>query len=137
MNRPPEAAPAEWTYSEYARLPDDGNRYEVLDGEVLVTPAPTPRHQKVILRLAMILVEYVELLPPALVVEGRPPRDPGGRSRAPRASGRAGGYELRRVSPEGFLPRTNALMNRSAAASTKPSSSSPALSRSDRVSSRP
>lgn len=60
MNRPPEAAPAEWTYSEYARLPDDGNRYEVLDGEVLVTPAPTPRHQRVILRLAMILVEYVE-----------------------------------------------------------------------------
>ena len=33
----PGAAP-EWTYSEYARLPDDGNRYEVIDGEVCVTP---------------------------------------------------------------------------------------------------
>ena len=32
-----------WTYDEYARLPDDGNRYEVIDGEVLVTPAPTPQ----------------------------------------------------------------------------------------------
>lgn len=50
----------EWTYSEYARLPDDGNRYEVLDGEVLVTPAPTPHHQKVILRLAVALLDYVE-----------------------------------------------------------------------------
>jgi len=55
-----EATPGAWSYSEYARLPDDGNRYEVLDGEVLLTPAPTPRHQKVILRLAMRLLEYVE-----------------------------------------------------------------------------
>src|SRR5690606_24847259 len=36
-----------WTYAEYARFPDDGNRYEVIDGEVLVTPAPSPRHQYV------------------------------------------------------------------------------------------
>jgi len=41
----PGAAP-EWTYSEYARLPDDGNRYEVIDGEVCVTPSPGPAHQK-------------------------------------------------------------------------------------------
>ncbi len=49
-----------WTYSEYARLPDDGNRYEVLDGEVLETPAPTPHHQKVVARLLVHLLEYVE-----------------------------------------------------------------------------
>ena len=60
MSQRTEAAPGEWTYSEYARLPDDGNRYEVLDGEVLVTPAPTPHHQKVILRLAMALFDYVD-----------------------------------------------------------------------------
>jgi Uma2 family endonuclease len=60
MSQPIDAAPGEWTYSEYARLPDDGNRYEILDGEVLVTPAPTPHHQKVILRLAVRLLEYVE-----------------------------------------------------------------------------
>jgi len=53
-------ATGEWTYSEYARLPDDGNRYEVIDGEVLVTPAPTPHHQKVIGRLLVTLIEYVE-----------------------------------------------------------------------------
>lgn len=51
-----------WSWAEYARLPDDGNRYEVVDGDVLVTPAPTPYHQKVILRLAVRLIDYVEPL---------------------------------------------------------------------------
>lgn len=60
MTRPVEANPGEWTYSEYARLPDDGNRYEVIDGEVLVTPAPTPHHQKVIARLLVALLDNVE-----------------------------------------------------------------------------
>lgn len=60
MSRPIDATPEAWTYSEYARLPDDGNRYEVIDGEVLVTPAPTPHHQKVILRLAVMLLDHVE-----------------------------------------------------------------------------
>jgi Uma2 family endonuclease len=49
-----------WTYAEYARFPDDGNRYEVLDGEVLVTPASSPRHQDVLLTLAIALRGYVE-----------------------------------------------------------------------------
>ena len=60
MKHPTEATPGEWTYSEYARLPDDGNRYEVIDGEVLVTPAPTPHHQKVTARLLVKLIEHVE-----------------------------------------------------------------------------
>lgn len=50
----------EWTYSEYARLPDDGNRYEVIDGELCVTPSPGPRHQRVAAKLFMILFRYVE-----------------------------------------------------------------------------
>src|SRR5262245_62143933 len=47
------------TYSEYARFPDDGNRYEVIDGEVLVTPAPSPRHQRIAFLLGMKLEAYV------------------------------------------------------------------------------
>lgn len=43
----------DWTYSDYARLPDDGNRYEVIDGELLVTPSPSPLHQRVVARLLM------------------------------------------------------------------------------------
>lgn len=49
-----------WTYDEYARLPDDGNRYEVIDGEVLVTPAPSTTHQHILLNLAIALRSYVE-----------------------------------------------------------------------------
>jgi Uma2 family endonuclease len=33
------------TYRDYEALPNDGRRYEIHDGELSVTPAPTPRHQ--------------------------------------------------------------------------------------------
>ena len=49
-----------WTYADYARFPDDGNRYEVIDGEVLVTPAPSPDHQHVLLTLCIALRKYVQ-----------------------------------------------------------------------------
>ena len=58
MSQPPTPS-YEWTYSEYARFPDDGNRYEVIDGEVLLTPAPSPRHQRVAFLFAMELHKYV------------------------------------------------------------------------------
>jgi Uma2 family endonuclease len=57
--KPYRPAPTEWTYSEYARLPDDGNHYEVLDGEVLMTPAAGTRHQRIALRLLLQLHQYV------------------------------------------------------------------------------
>lgn len=53
------ASPTGWTYAEYARLPDDGHRYEVLDGEVLSTPSPGTRHQRIAARLFIQLTEYV------------------------------------------------------------------------------
>jgi Uma2 family endonuclease len=34
-----------WTSEEVLALPDDGMRYEVIDGELLVTPSPRPLHQ--------------------------------------------------------------------------------------------
>ena len=49
----------DWDYSDYARLPDDGNHYEVLDGELLVTPSPSPDHQVVLGRLYRLLDDYV------------------------------------------------------------------------------
>ena len=41
------AGPAQghWTYSDYAALPDDGNRYEIVDGVLYMAPAPTTFHQ--------------------------------------------------------------------------------------------
>jgi len=35
-----------WTYEDYAALPDDGNRYEVLDGVLYMAPSPDRWHQK-------------------------------------------------------------------------------------------
>lgn len=60
MSRP-SGVPIQWTYAEYARLPDDGNRYEVIDGEVCVVPAPGPPHQKVAARVFRALDDYVQL----------------------------------------------------------------------------
>jgi Uma2 family endonuclease len=54
-------SPPEWTYADYVRLPDDGNRYEVLDGEVLTTPSPGTTHQRVARALFRCLDEYVSV----------------------------------------------------------------------------
>lgn len=50
----------EWTAEQALALPEDGNRYEVLDGELFVTPAPTWGHQSVLMRLLLALAPYVE-----------------------------------------------------------------------------
>jgi hypothetical protein len=42
------AQEARWTLDMVRALPDDGNRYEVLDGVLLVTPIPTLLHQRAI-----------------------------------------------------------------------------------------
>ena len=49
-----------WTIDELHSLPDDGNKYEVVRGELFVTPAPTPTHETVCARLSRILSRYVE-----------------------------------------------------------------------------
>jgi Uma2 family endonuclease len=48
-----------WTYAEYARLPSDGNRYEVIAGELYMTLAPRPRHELVSQRLNRQLDNFV------------------------------------------------------------------------------
>ncbi|MEO7966813.1 MAG: Uma2 family endonuclease [Gemmatimonadaceae bacterium] len=45
----PRHMPTEWTAAMVAALPDDGKRYEVLDGELVVMPAPCWNHQFVAL----------------------------------------------------------------------------------------
>ena len=45
-------------YEDYERIPSDGNRYEVLDGELYMTPAPTPLHQRLSRRLQRTLEDY-------------------------------------------------------------------------------
>ena len=36
------------TYKDYEALPADGRRYELHEGELSVTPAPSPKHQKAV-----------------------------------------------------------------------------------------
>lgn len=46
------------TYPDYLKLPEE-KRYELIDGELLMVPAPLTVHQRVSLRLAEKLSEYV------------------------------------------------------------------------------
>jgi Uma2 family endonuclease len=48
------------TYKEYEALPADGRRYEIHEGELSVTPAPSPRHQIISRNLFRILDAYVK-----------------------------------------------------------------------------
>lgn len=50
---------ANWTVDRALALPADGNRYEVLDGELCVTPAPSWTHQAAIGALYARLHEHV------------------------------------------------------------------------------
>jgi Uma2 family endonuclease len=47
-------------YSDYASIPPDGKRYEILEGELYVTPAPSPLHQRISKRLQRKLEAYFE-----------------------------------------------------------------------------
>jgi Uma2 family endonuclease len=49
-----------WTRADLQDLPDDGNRYEVLDGALLVTPMASFDHQYVVSRLFGALTAYCE-----------------------------------------------------------------------------
>ena len=48
------------TYDQYCLLPEDRNRYELFDGELVMTPSPTAQHQRIVLRLASELDSYVK-----------------------------------------------------------------------------
>lgn len=53
------AAPNYWTAEMVRQLPDDGNRYEVVHGELLVTPAPRFDHQLLVTRMAVAIANYM------------------------------------------------------------------------------
>ena len=36
-----------YVYEDLLAMPDDGNRYELVEGELLVSPSPKPRHQRI------------------------------------------------------------------------------------------
>src|SRR5262245_24557104 len=44
-----------WTYADWETLPDDGNRYEIIDGVLYMTTAPSTFHQWIVKRLERYL----------------------------------------------------------------------------------
>ncbi|HEY9230476.1 MAG TPA: Uma2 family endonuclease [Gemmatimonadaceae bacterium] len=48
-----------WTVADLEDLPEDGNRYEIIDGELFVTPAPSFRHQAAVGELHRVLSDYL------------------------------------------------------------------------------
>jgi Uma2 family endonuclease len=51
-----------WTAEQVRALPDDGQRYEVVDGELLVTPAPGWPHQRAVREFLLSLDRHVHAL---------------------------------------------------------------------------
>jgi Uma2 family endonuclease len=60
MSSPGLRANVPYTYQEFQYLPNDGRRYEIIEGELYVTPAPSTMHQTVSRRLQFALMKQLE-----------------------------------------------------------------------------
>ncbi len=52
-------AQGEWSYDDYLRLPDDGRRYEIIEGVLYVANAPSFDHQYAVTKLSSRLEQHV------------------------------------------------------------------------------
>lgn len=63
--RPADSVPGpkqgNWTYDSYAALPDDGQRYEIVDGVLYMAPGPSDDHQNASLLLSHYFAQHVQL----------------------------------------------------------------------------
>jgi Uma2 family endonuclease len=58
----PDAQPAqgEWTYEDYRKLPNDGRRYEIIEGVLYVANAPDADHQFTVTEISAELRNFVK-----------------------------------------------------------------------------
>jgi Uma2 family endonuclease len=49
-----------WTYEDYCRLPEDGWIYEIIEGELYMSPAPLTIHQRCKLKFAAAFLAFAE-----------------------------------------------------------------------------
>lgn len=47
-----------WTYNDYAAMPDDGKRYQIVDGVLFMSPSPDTRHQDTVGTIFACLREH-------------------------------------------------------------------------------
>ena len=59
----PAAAAKEWTVEMLETLPDDGKRYEIIDGELIVSPSPRLGHQQILWKLVVLIDGYIRAHP--------------------------------------------------------------------------
>jgi Uma2 family endonuclease len=52
------STPRPLTYDDLVEKPDDGQRYEIIDGELIVSPAPIANHQRVLKRLVRVFDDF-------------------------------------------------------------------------------
>lgn len=64
----PWPSQGQWTWQDYLRLPDDGQRYEIIEGVLYVSPSPSFDHQFSLSKLFARLNEFVERLGLGLVL---------------------------------------------------------------------
>jgi len=61
--RPWPPPQGQWTYQDWLQLPDDGRRYEVIDGVLYMTPPPRTQHQRISVRIVDRLMEFLRKQP--------------------------------------------------------------------------
>lgn len=64
----PTTPKIQFTYEDYLELPDDGNRYELIDGELYMSTTPTPNHQFIADNFLVALSNYLKKNPIGKVV---------------------------------------------------------------------
>src|SRR5262249_33467280 len=47
------------TYADWAAMPEDGKRYELIEGELVLSPSPNNAHQRILGHLYLVLNEHV------------------------------------------------------------------------------
>jgi Uma2 family endonuclease len=82
----PVAGPpqGQWTFAHWETLPDDGNRYEIIDGVLYMTTAPSFFHQWIVFRLIELVgtpahtqgIAFPAVAPVAVIMPGCDPVQP-------------------------------------------------------------
>ena len=59
-NAVPGPSQGEWTYADYAAIPDDGRRYEVVNGVLYMAPSPVERHQAASMQIGSQFFNHIQ-----------------------------------------------------------------------------